>query len=129
VYIWLLYKYYLFLHSDPATLPRHEQLIKAFGVLQMNYSLLWYHLNVSKVLPLLLDKSIFSESLKKEVESYGHRCGQNAVIINALFTAEHLPEGLLIICDVLQTIPGKEYIAQLILRGIVSALFVILISR
>ena len=106
------------LHSDPTTLPRHEQVMRAARVLRMNYSLLWYHLSASKVLPQLLDKSILSGSLKKKVESYQQRCGQNAAVINELFTTEHVPEGLLAICDTLQTTPAQEHIAQHILRGI-----------
>ena len=94
--------------------------MRAARVLRTNYSLLWYHLSASKVLPQLLDKSILSESLKKEVESYQQRCGQNAAVINELFT-EHSPEGLLVICDTLQTTPAQEHIAQHILRGIASA--------
>ena len=106
------------LHSDPTTLPRHEQVMRAARVLRTSYSLLWYHLNASKVLPQLLDKSIVSESLKKKVESYQQRCGQNAAVINELFT-EHSPEGLMAICDTLQSTPAQEHIAQHILRGII----------
>ena len=94
--------------------------MRAARVLRTNYSLLWYHLSASKVLPQLLDKSILSESLKERVESYQQRCGQNAAVINELFT-EHSPEGLLVICDTLQTTPAQEHIAQHILRGIASA--------
>ena len=85
-----------------------------------NYSLLWQHLDASKVLPKLVDKSIISEAKKKEVESYQQNHGQNTVIIDALFFVECAPEGLLTICDVLQTTPGKEHIAQHILRGTIS---------
>ena len=116
------FRYFLpSLQSDPTTLPRHEQEMRALRVLRMNYSLLWYHLNASKVLPQLLDKSILSGSMKKKVESYQQRCGQNAAVINELFTTEHVPEGLLAICDTLQTTPAQEHIAQHILRGIASA--------
>ena len=114
------FRYFLpSLHSDPTTLPRHEQVMRAGRVLRTNYSLLWYHLDASKVLPQLLDKSILNESLKKKVESYEQRCGQNAAVINELFT-EHSPEGLLAICDTLQATPAKEHIAQHILRGTYS---------
>ena len=88
-----------------------------------NYSLLWQHLHASNVLQKLVDKSIISETKKKEVESYQQSCGQNAVIIEALFTVECRSEGLLTICDVLQTTPGKENIAQHILRGTVQPVF------
>jgi len=111
------FRYFLpSLHSDPTTLSRHEQVMRASRVLRTNYGLLWYYLNASKVLSQLLDKSILSESMKKKVESYQQRCGQNAAVINELFT-EHSPEGLLAICDALQTTRAQEHIAQHILRA------------
>ena len=97
--------------------------MRAARVIRTNYSLLWQHLDASKVLPKLVDKSVISEAKKKEVESYHQSRGQNAVIINALFTVEHIPEGLLTICDVLQTTTGKERIAQHILRGTIQSVF------
>ena len=111
------------LYKDPATLPRYEQQIRASRVIRTNYSLLWQHLDASKVLPKLVDKSVFSEEKKKEVESYQQSCGQSAVIINALFFVERTPEGLLTICDTLQTTPEKEHIAQHILRGTIQSVF------
>jgi len=95
--------------------------MRTVRVLRTNYSLVWYHLDASKVLPQLLDKSILSGSDKKKVESYQQRCGQNAAVINALFTVEHPSKGLLAICDTLQATPAKEHVAQHILRGIASA--------
>ena len=95
--------------------------MRAVKVIRTNYSLLWQHLDASKVLPKLVDKSVISEAKKKEVESYHQSCGQSAVIINVLFTVEHTAEGLLTICDVLQTTPGKEHIAQHILRGTIQS--------
>ena len=97
--------------------------MRASRVIRTNYSLLWQHLDASKVLPKLVDKSVISEAKKKEVESYHQSCGQSAVIINALFTVEHIPEGLLTVCDVLQTTTGKERIAQHILRGTIQSVF------
>ena len=109
--------------ADPATLPRHEQIMRAVRVIRTNYSLLWQHLDASKVLPKLVDKSVISEAEKKEVESYQQNHGQNAVIIDALLFVKHAPEGLLTICDVLQLTPGKEHIAQYILRGTIQSVF------
>ena len=99
--------------------------MRALRVIRTNYSLLWQHLVASKVLPKLEDKSVISEAKKKEVESYQQNLGQSAVIINALFTAsiKHSSEGLLTICDTLLTTPGKEHIAQHILRGKVHSVF------
>ena len=111
------------LYTDPATLPRHEQVMRAVRVIRTNYSLLWQDLDASKVLPKLVDKSVISEAKKKEVESYQQNHGQNAVVIDALFFVECAPEGLLTICDVLQTTPGKEHIAQHILRGTIQSVF------
>ena len=89
--------------------------MRAVRVIRTNYSLLWQHLDASKVLPKLTNKSVISEAKKKEVESYQQSRCQNALIINALFTVECIPEGLLTICDTLLTTPGKEHIAQHIL--------------
>ena len=97
--------------------------MRAVRVVRTNYSLLWQHLDASKVLPKLVDKSVISEAKKKEVESYHQNLGQNALIINALFTASHSLEGLLTICDMLKITPGKEHIAQQILRGKVLSVF------
>ena len=111
--------------ADPATLPRHEQIMRAVRVIRTNYSLLWQHLDAGKVLPKLVDKSVISEAKKKDVESYQQSCGQNAVIINAVFSAniKFVPEGLLTICETLQTSPGKKNIAQHILRGTILSVF------
>ena len=108
-------------HTDPATLPQQD--MKVLRVIRTNYSLLWQHLDASKVLPKLVDKSVISETKKKKVESYQQNHAQNTLIINALFSAsiKHTLEGLLTICDTLQTTPGKEHIAQHILRGIVQS--------
>ena len=107
------------LYTDPATLPRHEQRMRAARVIRTNYSLLWQHLDASNVLPKLVDKSVISETKKKEMESYQQSHGQNAVIIDALFAVERTPEGLLTICDTLQTTSEEEHIAQHVLRGII----------
>ena len=111
------------LYADPATLPRHEQRMRASRVIRNNYSLLWQYLDASKVLPKLLDKFVISEAKQEEVESYQQSHCQNTLIIDALFTIERTPEGLLAICDVLQTTPGKEHIAQHILQGIIPSVF------
>ena len=97
--------------------------MRAVRAIRTNYSLLWQHLDATKVLPKLVDKSVISEAKKKEVESYQQSHGRNAVIIDALFFVKHIPEGLLAICDVLQTTPGKEHIAQHILRGTIQSVF------
>ena len=99
--------------------------MRAARVIRTNYSLLWQHLDASKVLPKLVDKSVIGEAKKKEVELYQQNHGQNAVIVNAVFSAniKFVPEGLLTICDTLQTSPGKEHIAQHILRGTVQSVF------
>lgn len=111
------------MHIDPATLPKHEQVMRAARVIYTHYSLLWQHLDASQALPRLIDRSVISESEKKEVESYQQSYGQNAVIIGAILIAEHTTEGLLTICDTLQATPGKEHIAQHLLQGTVHSNF------
>ena len=92
--------------------------MRAANVIHTNYSLLWQHLSGGIVLPKL---SLLSESQKEEVESYQERVAQNAVIINTLLrdSVKHISEGLLILCETLQTTPGREHIAQRILEGTV----------
>ena len=70
-----------------------------------------------------MDKSIINETKKREVQSYQQCHGQNAVIIKALLrdSGPCAPEGLVTICDTLQITPGKEHIAQRILRGTVHS--------
>ena len=97
--------------------------MRAARAIRINYSLLWQHLDASKVLPKLVHKCVISEAKKNEVESYRQSRGQNAVIIDALFFVERAPEGLLAICDILQTTPGKEHIAQHILQGTIQSVF------
>ena len=69
-----------------------------------------------------MEKSVISETKKQEVELYQQRYGQNAVIIDAVLSGGHAPEGLLTICDTLRTNLGKEHVAQNILRGTVHLL-------
>ena len=97
--------------------------MRAARVIHINYSLLWQHLDASRVLPKLMEKSVISELEEKEVESYQQSHGQNAVIIDTILTVEHTTEGLLTICDTLQATPGKEHIAQHLLRGTVHSDF------
>ena len=111
------------LHTDPATLPQHEQMMRASSVILTNYSLLWQHIDANKLLPKLLDMSLIDKVKKKEVESYQQSCGQNSVIIDALFCRDNTPDALVTVCDKLQTTSGKEHIAQHILRGTVNSVF------
>lgn len=110
------------LPTDPAALPQYEQEMKAKRVICINYCLIWQHLIAGNVLPKLMEKSVISVSKKQEVESYQQR-GQNAVIIEAVLSGGHAPEGLLTICDTLLTDLGKGHMAQHILRGIVHLSF------
>ena len=111
------------LPTDPAALPQYEQEMKAKRVICINYCLIWQHLIAGNVLPKLMEKSVISVSKKQEVELYQQRCGQNAVIIEAVLSGGHAPEGLLTICDTLLTDLGKGHMAQHILRGIVYLSF------
>ena len=113
----------LSLHTDPAALPQYEQEMRAIRVICINYSLIWQYLVAGNVLPKLMEKSVISVSKKQEVELYQQHYGQNAVIIDSVLDGGHAPEGLLTICDTLQTNLGKEHIAQHILRGIVHLSF------
>ena len=56
--------------------------MKAVRVIRTNYSLLWQHLDASKVLPKLVDESVISEAKKK----WNHI---NRVVVRMLSSSMH----------------------------------------
>ena len=78
-----------------------------------NYSFLWQYLEPSQLLPILVDKTLLTETAKKEAESYTQKFAQNSVIINKLFGAHCSP---LKLCDTLDVM-GQEHIARKLLQG------------
>ena len=78
-----------------------------------NYSFLWQYLEPSQLLPILVDKTLLTETAKKKAESYTQKFAQNAVIINQLFGAHCSP---LKLCDTLDVM-GQEHIARKLLQG------------
>ena len=78
-----------------------------------NYSLLWQYLEPSRLLPILVDKLLMTETARKEAESYTQKFAQNAVIIYQLFASNCPP---LKLCDTLD-VTGQEHIARKILQG------------
>ena len=78
-----------------------------------NYSFLWQYLEPSRLLPILVDKTLLTETAKKRAESYAQKFAQNAVIINQLFGAHCSP---LKLCDTLDVM-GQEHIARKLLQG------------
>jgi len=116
--------FYFPLFADPATISQSEQDMRAARVIRTNYSLLLEHLSPDRALPKLINTSVINESKKKEVESYQQCYGQNAVIIDVLFSdsIKNTAEGLLTICETLHMTPGKELIAQHLLRGTIHFL-------
>ena len=76
--------------------------------MRTNYSFLWQYLEPSRLLSILVDKLLLTETAKKEAESYTQRFAQNAVIINQLFASDCPP---LKLCDTLD-VTGQEHIAR-----------------
>ena len=87
--------------------------VRGFRVMITNYSLLWQYLEPSRLLPILVDKTLLTETAKKKAESYAQKFAQNAVIINELFGAYCSP---LKLCDTLD-VTGQEHIAKKLLQG------------
>ena len=81
--------------------------------MRTNYSFLWQHMEPNRLLPILVDKLLITETAKKEAESYTQKFAQNAVIIGQLFKSDCPP---LKLCDTLD-VTGQEHIAKKLLQG------------
>ena len=99
--------------ENPEDVPEYEHTMRGFRVMITNYSFLWQYLEPSRLLPILVDKTLLTEAAKKEAESYTQKFAQNAVIINQLFGAHCSP---LKLCDTLD-VTGQEHIARKLLQG------------
>ena len=87
--------------------------MKGAQVMRINYSFLWQYLEPSQLLPILVDKTLMTETARKEAESYTQKFAQNAVIINQLFASGCPP---LKLCDTLDVI-GQGHIARKLMQG------------
>ena len=87
--------------------------MKGARVMRTNYSFLWQYLEPSRLLPILVDKTLMTEGAKKEAESYAQKFAQNAVIIFQLFASGCPP---LKLCDTLD-VTGQGHIARKLLQG------------
>ena len=87
--------------------------MKGARVMCTNYSFLWQYLEPSRLLPILVDKLLMTETRKKEAELYTQMFAQNAVIIDELFVSGCPP---LKLCDTLD-VTGQEHIARKLLQG------------
>ena len=99
--------------ENPEDIPEYELSMKGCIVMRTNYSFLWQYLEPSRLLPMLVDKLLMTETTKKKAESYRQKFAQNAVIINQLFTSGCPP---LKLCDTLD-VTGQEHIARKLLQG------------
>ena len=95
-------------------IPEYEFHMKGVRVMRTNYSFLWPYLEPSRLLPMLVDKLLMTETAKKEAESYKQKFAQNSVILNQLFASDCPP---LKLCDTLD-VTGQEHIARKLLQGI-----------
>ena len=99
--------------ENPEDIPEYEFTMKGAQVMRTNYSFLWQYLEPSRLLPILVDKLLMTETDKKEAESYKQKFAQNSVIINQLFASDCPP---LKLCDTLD-VTGQEHIARKLLQG------------
>ena len=85
--------------EGPEAIPEHEQYMKCARVVRINYSLLYGHLDVDKLLPKLPEKDLIDEAQLKAAQSYQQRFAKNAVVIAALLKFDRPSHGLLKFCD------------------------------
>ena len=98
---------------DPEDIPEYKLKLRGCIVMCTNYSFLWQYLEPSRLLPILVDKLLMTETAKKEAESYEQKFVQNAVIIRELFASDCPP---LKLCDTLD-VTGQGHIARKLLHG------------
>lgn len=104
--------------EGPEAITEHEQYMKYGRVVRINYSLLYGYLDAEKLLPKLPDKDLISEAKFKAAESYQQRFAKNAVVVDALLKIDRPSNGLLKLCDTLETTPGQQHIGRKLLKGI-----------
>ena len=103
--------------EDPEAIPEHKQYMIYSSVIRTNFSLLYSSLDATRILLKLPDKELISEVQMKAANCYHQRFAQNAMVINALLTLERPSNALLKFADILETTPGQEHIAKILLRG------------
>ena len=99
--------------ENPEDIPEYELSMKSARVMRTNYSFLWQYLEPSRLLLILVDKTLMTETKRKEAESYTQKFAQNAVIIDQLFASGCPP---LKLCDTLD-VTGQGHIARKLLQG------------
>ena len=99
--------------ENPEDIPEYELAMKSARVMRTNYSFLWQYLEPSRLLPILVDKTLMTETARKEAESYTQKFAQNAVVIFQLFVSGCPP---LKLCDTLD-VTGQGHIARKLLQG------------
>ena len=106
-------------HLEPEHLRQegHDQKyirkMRGARVMRTNYSLLWQQLEPSRLLPILVNRQLMTETGKNEVESYGQKFAQNSVIIDQLFRADCPP---LELCDPLD-VTGQWDLSKKLRQG------------
>ena len=100
--------------ASPKNFPEHRATVKGAEVLRTNYSFLWQHLDPSQAfLSKLFEKSFMTEADREELNSYGQRSAQNAVIIHRVLFSNCEPLHLL--DDLTNT--GQGHIANKLMQG------------
>ena len=74
--------------ENPEDIPEYDLTMRGTRVMRTNYSFLWQYLEPSRLLPILVDKLLMTETAKKEAESYRQKFAQNSVIINPAVWSE-----------------------------------------
>ena len=99
--------------ENPEDIPEYQLIMKGARVMRTNYSFLWQYLEPSRLLSILVDKLLMTETAKKEAESYTQKFAQNSVIIYQLFHSDCPP---LKLCDTLD-VTGQGHIAKKLRQG------------
>ena len=100
--------------ASPINIPEYDTITKGAEVMRTNYSFIWQHLELSQEFQSkLVENSFMTEADREEVNSYGQRFAQNAVIIHRVLFSNKSPLSLR---EVLKN-TGQGHIADKLMQG------------
>ena len=100
--------------ASPINISEHDLIVKGAEVMRTNYSFIWQRLELSEELQSELVKNSFmTEEDREELNSYGQRFAQNAVIIHRVLFSNNSPLSLhKVLADT-----GQDHIAKKLIKG------------
>ena len=100
--------------ASPTNFSEQDLIAKGAEVMRTNYSFIWQHLELSEELQSELVKNSFmTEEDREELNSYGQRFAQNAVIIHRVLFSNKSPLSLR---EVLKN-AGQGHIENKLMQG------------